>query len=80
MVRILSLAAVALLTACATLKNDLTVCPEYRDQRCAFGSECSMDKERGCKVCQCAPPAGTLIEPDKRLPEPHGGRGLQARP
>ncbi|MGC4122258.1 MAG: hypothetical protein QM765_48280 [Myxococcales bacterium] len=43
------------LSGCATLKSDKTVCPEYRDLRCATAPECSMDAERGCRVCQCAP-------------------------
>lgn len=41
------------LLACATLKNDQTVCAEYRDLRCAAGPVCNMNQARGCKVCQC---------------------------
>ncbi|HET9596643.1 MAG TPA: hypothetical protein VFP65_13730 [Anaeromyxobacteraceae bacterium] len=52
------LAALAVLAAgCAHLKGDDTVCPEYRDLRCATAPECAMDAARGCQVCRCAPPA-----------------------
>lgn len=39
--------------SCATLKNDTTVCPEYRNLRCAGHTYCDMDKARGCRVCRC---------------------------
>lgn len=61
------------LTGCATLKSDKTVCSEYRDLRCATAPECSMDAERGCRVCQCSPAAQgqegglpTGVPPDRR--------------
>jgi hypothetical protein len=41
--------------ACATLKKDQTVCPEYRDLRCLSAETCSYDKLRGCRVCACSP-------------------------
>lgn len=41
--------------SCAHHKKDQTVCPEYRNMRCGSGTQCSMDQERGCRVCQCAP-------------------------
>lgn len=69
------LLAAALLFGCATLANSKTACPEYRDLRCATGPECSMDRERGCEVCQCSPSAGresgmlpSGIPPDRRWP------------
>ena len=49
------LAAAWLLCACAHAKDDRTVCPEYRGQRCLAGQTCTLDKQRGCEVCQCAP-------------------------
>jgi hypothetical protein len=63
--RLLALLLVAL-AGCATLKNDSTVCPEYRNLRCVAGESCSYDGARGCRVCQCNnmdakpgdPPAG----------------------
>ncbi|HKA88557.1 MAG TPA: hypothetical protein VKE22_12895 [Haliangiales bacterium] len=46
----------ALAGGCATLKNDTTVCPEYRDLRCATSVDCAFDNARGCRVCRCARP------------------------
>ncbi len=68
------LVAFATLGACATLRGDQTVCPEYRDMRCATAPECSMDAARGCRVCQCSPPVGadgkgtlpSAVPPDRR--------------
>lgn len=34
-------------------KKDGTICPEYRDQVCMAGQNCTMDTQRGCRVCQC---------------------------
>ncbi len=71
---ILVVASVAL-AACATLRGDETVCPEYRDLRCATAAECSIDAARGCRVCQCSPPPGAVeggaklrsgVPPDRR--------------
>lgn len=45
----------ALLTACASLAKDESVCPEYRGLRCPAGATCSMDQARNCRVCQCNP-------------------------
>lgn len=39
--------------SCATLKDDKTVCAEYRGMRCLAGTKCTMDKARGCQVCHC---------------------------
>jgi len=63
---------VAALCACATLKNDETVCAESRDLRCATRVSCAMDRARGCKVCRCesAAPAGADGKPG--LPPPPG--------
>ena len=66
-------AMLAALAGCATMKNDKTVCAEYRGLRCASAPECSMDMARGCQVCQCSPavqgqegglPSG--VPPDRR--------------
>jgi len=53
------------LCACATLRNDTTVCPEYRELRCATPVRCELDRARGCKVCQCesAAPQGSDGKP-----------------
>jgi hypothetical protein len=45
--------ALLLLSACKQVKKDNTVCPEYRDLRCLSGTQCSMDADRGCRVCRC---------------------------
>ncbi len=59
--RVFLLLAVA---SCATLRNDATVCAEYRELRCAAGTSCSMDQARGCKVCQCAKAFSDPANPD----------------
>ncbi len=51
------LLAVVSLCGCTTLSTNKTVCAEYRDLICATAPECSMDRARGCQVCQCRPPA-----------------------
>ncbi|MGZ6123348.1 MAG: hypothetical protein ACXWLR_00205 [Myxococcales bacterium] len=60
------------LCSCATPKGDQTVCPEYRGLRCATRISCSMDRARGCQVCQCesAAPQGPDGKPG--LPPPPG--------
>ena len=60
---------------CATMTNDTTVCPEYRDLRCATAPECSMDKQRGCRLCSCTAARSTggempsPVQPDIRPPD-----------
>jgi hypothetical protein len=60
------------LGACASLANDRTVCPEYRDLRCPAGPVCSFDSGRGCRVCRCnainTMPA--VSQPDDNVPPP----------
>ena len=76
--RALLLTAWAASAACAQLRSDTTVCPEYRELRCATAPECSMDAQRGCRVCNCGPPpaaadrTGQLpsgVPPDRRTPQ-----------
>lgn len=73
-----ALVALAVAAGCAhPLRADGTVCPEYRELRCATAPECSMDERRGCRVCACGqPPAadrtGSLpsgVQPDQRAPQ-----------
>jgi hypothetical protein len=47
--------ALALTLGCAhsKQKKDGTICPEFRDQVCLAGQDCTMDQSRGCRVCQC---------------------------
>ena len=64
----------AMFGGCASLAKSKTVCPEYRDRLCATAPECSMDRERGCQVCQCSPSTGpergvlpSGVAPDRRV-------------
>jgi len=59
-----------LLGGCATLAKDESVCPEYRSLRCPAGASCSMNRERGCRVCQCDPidKMSPVVGPDTNLP------------
>jgi hypothetical protein len=51
-------------SGCRQVKDDQTVCPEYRDVRCVGDVRCTLDKDRGCKVCRCeALNADTVSEP-----------------
>jgi len=55
--RTAALLAMLLLAACAAqFKESRAVCPEYRDLRCGTAPECTMDRDRGCLVCQCSKP------------------------
>jgi hypothetical protein len=70
---LIGIAAVALIVgACATLKSNETVCPEYRSLRCASGFDCDMDNERGCMVCTCCPADGgcSPTKPEHLPPRP----------
>lgn len=51
--RVLLLLLAGALCSCAHLKKDQTVCSEYRNLRCVNGPVCSMDQQRGCRVCHC---------------------------
>jgi hypothetical protein len=42
-----------LVVGCRQVKKDETVCEEYRNLRCLSGTQCSMDTNRGCRVCRC---------------------------
>lgn len=49
------------LTSCSVfrpVKRDQTVCPEYRNMVCTAGAQCTLDRARGCQVCQCNPIPG----------------------
>lgn len=48
-----ALLASLLALGCAHVKEDKTVCAEYRGMRCLAGAVCAMDKARGCQVCHC---------------------------
>jgi hypothetical protein len=61
---------VALSFGCAHGKSDETICPEYRGQRCVAGQECTLDKDRGCKVCRCENAGQTGPDGNPTLPDP----------
>ena len=62
--RLLSLLGLVLaLSACAFHQKDQTVCPEFRSIRCVGNVVCSMDRYRGCRVCQCERAGGLAGEP-----------------
>ncbi|WP_141333018.1 hypothetical protein [Myxococcus sp. AB025B] len=48
-------------------KKGDTRCEESRNLSCITGTECSMDRDRGCEVCRCAPPT-PMTPTDKRRP------------
>ena len=67
------LAALAFLAGCGSLAKDQTVCPEFRDLRCPAGASCSLDRERGCRVCQCNAINAltpTTLPDDRNVPPP----------
>jgi hypothetical protein len=72
--RSLLIASLLSLGCSHAFKSSTAVCPEYRNLACTSAPECSMDRDRGCQVCQCAPTgftnqAGVLpsgIPPDRR--------------
>ena len=43
-------------------------CAESRDLTCITGTDCSLDRERGCEVCRCSD-ADALSPTDHRRPE-----------
>jgi uncharacterized protein YceK len=65
--RMLWLAALVVLGSCATMQKDQTVCPEFRNIRCAGRTVCDMDQGRGCRVCKCED--ATNLAPDPGPPE-----------
>jgi hypothetical protein len=66
---VLLLAGSLLAGSCATMSKDKTVCPEFRNLRCATEPDCTMDQARGCRVCRCSP-AGDLSVPPPETTEP----------
>lgn len=62
----LALVGAGLVGACAHLTDDETVCPEYRALRCVGTVTCTMDRGRGCRVCQCDPLPGTSTDEGTR--------------
>jgi len=63
----------AILLACAALGcasvsgRESGLCPESASLHCMSAPQCSMDKARGCRVCQCSAPTYNPVTPDQRL-------------
>ncbi len=55
---------------CAHLRENETVCPESRNQRCLTREVCAMDEKRGCRVCRCE--AAAVTGPDGKPAPPSG--------
>lgn len=68
---LVALVLFGLVGCAASLKNDSTICEEYRSLRCITAPECSMDQRRGCRVCQCSPVnRQNPVPPDRRSDQP----------
>jgi hypothetical protein len=79
-----ALAALLLsLAGCATVGTSVAdACPESRSLRCATPPACTLDRERGCRVCGCeawdpAPAAktegaGRTYQPARDPAQPRG--------
>ena len=52
------LTAALVTAACAHVSKDESVCPEYRTLRCVGTPVCTMDRQQGCRVCQCPDAVG----------------------
>jgi len=67
-----ALVFLAFAAGCASLTNDRTVCPEFRNLRCPNGASCSYDQARACRVCQCDPitTMSPTSPPDQNVPPP----------
>ena len=67
---LVSILATLAVGGCATTSSAVgsDVCPEYQSLRCMTPPECSMDHQRGCRVCACSPATGE--RPGDYLPNP----------
>ena len=65
--RVWLLPVVALLGCASVSKREGGLCPESASLSCLSTPECSFDKDRGCKVCQCSKPVFNAVPPDQRL-------------
>ena len=67
MARLLLLSAWAWLGCTSVSTHESNLCPESASLHCMSTPECSYDKGRGCKVCQCTQPVFNAVPPDQRL-------------
>ena len=66
--RVAFLLAVLASLGCASVSShESNLCPESASLSCLSTPECSYDKARGCKVCQCTKPVYNAVPPDQRL-------------
>jgi len=68
--RLLALLPLALLLGCAL--NEAGLCPESQGLRCVTGTDCTSDRARGCRVCQCSNPYPTAPYSPMREPAQTG--------
>ena len=53
---------------CANLStHEGDLCPESASLSCLTTPQCSYDRDRHCKVCQCAKPIYDPVPPDQRI-------------
>ena len=59
----------ALLSCASVSSRESGLCPESASLQCMSAPECSMDKNRGCKVCSCTQSNVPYnpVNPDQRL-------------
>ncbi|HUS31704.1 MAG TPA: hypothetical protein VMZ53_24550 [Kofleriaceae bacterium] len=60
---------VVLIVATACRAERTNHCPSNVTSNCISGEVCSMDRQRGCQVCQCRPWDGT---PRSKDPDDEG--------
>jgi hypothetical protein len=65
--RLLAVPLVALLGCASVSSREGGLCPESASLSCLSTPECSFDRGRGCKVCQCTKPLYNPVPPDQRL-------------
>jgi hypothetical protein len=68
--RTLLLGSLLALLGCASVSShESGLCPESASLHCMSAPECSMDRNRGCKVCSCSQSNVPYnpVSPDQRL-------------
>jgi hypothetical protein len=68
--RSLVLLTFLVLLSCASVSShESNLCPESASLHCMSAPECSMDRNRGCKVCSCTQSNTPYnpVNPDQRL-------------
>jgi hypothetical protein len=67
--RYLLLASLVALLGCANVSTQEGggVCPESASLTCLTAPQCSYDRDRHCKVCQCTKGIYNAVPPDERI-------------